>query len=173
MCVAPAYTRPVGLSVRTTIAGLRCASALLASIGVAGWATSAAACSYESFAAEDRLQREYLVQVSSVYDGVITDMVGQRDDPVVSFTVRKTRDVWGSPGPEQWSLSYELGACVNYFFLLEDYPEGQEPGNGMHVRVFLAPEAYSQPGLLFVTPIGRTTDVVTDRWRAANRQRTQ
>ena len=131
------------------------------------------ACSWGSVADQERDQRRYLAEVTSIYDGVITEMDGRQDDPLVTFTVRKTGEVWGRPGPERWPLSYELGACVNYIFLMEDHPEGEAPGNGLRVRVFVAPEARSRPERLFITPIGPTTDVLMSRWRFANRQRTQ
>lgn len=115
----------------------------------------------------------YLEKVTSIYQGVMTDVVGRQDDPLINFTVRKTAEVWGTPGPRHWSLSFETGSCAKYFPFLIDWDEGQGPRNGMPVTIFVTPAARANPELLYIQPSGPQAEAMIGRWRALRMNETE
>lgn len=132
------------------------------------WAGGAVACSPppREVRAFFEQQRAYLEEVTSIYRGRLANVVGQQDDPLVTFTVRKTGDLWGSAGPRSMNLSFENGHCSNYVIFQTDYPEGEGIADGMRVRVFVTPASSADPDLLYIVPEGPIADEMMSRWRA-------
>ena len=97
------------------------------------------------------------------------NVVGRQDDPLITFVVRKTADVWGEPGPQRWRLRFNTGSCAMYFPFLIDWDEGAGPRNGMPVTVFVTPASRSNPELLYIQPTGPAADAMIGRWRALRR----
>ena len=120
----------------------------------------------DPFEAQRREQRMYLAEVTTIYTGVFERVVGRQDDPIINFTIRKTADVWGEPGPIRWALRFETGSCAKYFPFLIDWDEGQGPRNGMAVTVFVTPAARGNPELMYIQPSGPYSETMLSQWRA-------
>ncbi|MFA4891861.1 hypothetical protein [Brevundimonas sp.] len=132
------------------------------------WVGGAFACSPppgDAKAFFEREERAYLEEVTSIYQGVMTDVVGRQDEPLTTFTVRKTAEVWGAPGPRHWPLRFETGSCAKYFPFLIDWEQGQGPRNGMPVTIFVTPAAKANPELLYIQPSGPDAEAMIGRWR--------
>ncbi len=132
--------------------------------GIPAWACSPPPGDIVSFFAAQ--EREYLEQVTSVYRGVLTDVSGQQDDPIVSFSIRKTGDLWGPPEQPPERLSFENGQCTNYRVLMTEYPDGEGFADGLPVRVFVTPASRVDPELLYIVPEGPVADDMMSRLQA-------
>lgn len=140
--------------------------ALVAMIAWSG-AETASACSPPGDPVAWAKQQEtaYLTDVTAIYIAVAEDVVGEVDSGV-TFTIRRTENVWGSPGPAVLNLSHESGACSNYLALwLEDFT-GRAFQDGEPVRVFVTPAAAANPTLLYIVPEGSIAEGMMTRWRA-------
>ena len=134
------------------------------------WAGGALACSpppgdFRAF--EAREERAYLEQVTSIYQGRLANVVGRQDDSIVTFTIRKTGDLWGSAGRRSLNLRFENGQCSKYIIFQTDYPDGEGVADGLPVRVFVTPASTADPDLLYIVPEGPIADDMMSRWRAA------
>ena len=133
------------------------------------WVNSATACSpppgniAEYYA---RAERAYFEDVTSVYRGVLANVVGKQDDPIVRFSVLRTDDLWGAPSPARLDLKFELGHCSNYLIFTTEYPEGEGIADGLNVRIFVTPASRINPELLYIVPEGPLADDMMSRWRA-------
>ena len=121
----------------------------------------------------EREELAYLEDVTSIYQGVMTDVVGRQDEPLITFAVQKTADVWGEPGPRRWGLRFVTGSCAKYFPFLIDWDEGQGPRNGMPVTIFVTRAARANPELLYIQPSGPDAEAMVGRWRALRRSETE
>lgn len=133
------------------------------------WAGGALACSPppgDVRAFFEQQHRAYLEEVTSIYEARLANVVGHQDDPLVTFTVRKTGDLWGSAGPRSLNLQFENGHCSNYLIFQTDYPEGEGIADGMRVRVFVTPASSADSDLLYIVPEGPMADEMMSRWRA-------
>lgn len=133
------------------------------------WAGGALACSPppgDVRAFLEQQERAYLEEVTSIYQGRLANVVGRQDDPLVTFTVRKTGDLWGSAGLQSLNLRFENGHCSNYLIFQTDYPEGKGIADGLRVRVFMTPASSADPALLYIVPEGPIADEMMSRWRA-------
>ena len=133
------------------------------------WTNTATACSpppgnvAEYYAREERA---YLEDVSSVYSGVLENVIGRQDDPVVTFSILKTNDLWGAAGRRRLDLEFRAGHCSNYLIFTTEYSEGGGIADGLAVRVFVTPASRINPELLYIVPEGPLADGMMSRWRA-------
>lgn len=133
------------------------------------WVSAAKACSpppgdiAEYYA---RAERAYLEDVTSVYRGVLVDVVGNQDDLAVKFSVIKTGDLWGLGGESRLNLKFEQGTCSDYLIFKTEYPAGEGVADGLGVRVFVTPASRINPELLYIVPEGPVADGMMSRWRA-------
>ena len=104
--------------------------------------------------------------VTSVYEAQIESVV--LHDPYgdnLDFTVRPTSAIWGAAPPEPFHLSFEAGACSNWFFLMEaDSP----PRNGLKVIVMANPDGLADNHWLYILRADADyIDSFMSDWRAA------
>ena len=85
---------------------------------------------------------EHLAATTSVYFGALENIVEDPDGSLVTFSVRKTEDVWGEPGPANLDLEFIAGSCSWYLPFLEGWPEDSAPGPGTVVAVFATPRTW-------------------------------
>ena len=132
----------------------------LALIGAPAMACTPAAGDQAEARAQD------LRAVTSVYEAQIENVVlhDQYGDNL-DFTVRPTAAIWGHMTAEPLRLSFEAGACSNWFFLMED---DSPPSNGLKVIVMANPEGLADHHWLYIL---RADADYIDRfmcdWRAA------
>ena len=88
--------------------------------------------------------------VTSIYEARLESVV--IDGPYadnVDFTVRPTAAIWGPVAPRPFRLSYEAGACNNWFFLTDDKSD-RPPSDGMRVVVMANPEGLGDGRWLYI-----------------------
>ncbi|MDI1327689.1 MAG: hypothetical protein PSV23_12930 [Brevundimonas sp.] len=110
-----------------------------------------------------------LLAVTSVYEARIEDVVvhGRYLDKV-DFTVRPTATIWGSVAPDPYRLSFEAGACTNWFFLMDEEAVDERPRDGLKLIVMANPEGLADNSqLLLVRAGGADADIFLRDWRAA------
>ncbi|WP_309627223.1 hypothetical protein [Brevundimonas sp.] len=105
--------------------------------------------------------------MTSVYEARIEDVTV--DGPYadnVDFTVRPTNAIWGPVSPIPYRLSFEAGACTNWFFLMDDQAD-QPPRDGQKLIVFANPDGLADNRWLFlVRADGRDAEIFMRDWRA-------
>ena len=104
--------------------------------------------------------------VTSVYEARIENIVlHDRHGENLDFTVRPVATIWGSAAPQPFRLSFEVGACSNWVFLMEaDSP----PHNGLRVMVFANPEGLADNHWLYILRADADyIDSFMSDWRAA------
>lgn len=106
--------------------------------------------------------------MTSVYEARIEDVAV--DGPYadnVDFTVRPTNAIWGPVSPIPYRLSFEAGACTNWFFLMDDQAD-QPLRDGQKLIVFANPDGLADNRWLFlVRADGRDAEIFMRDWRAA------
>jgi len=88
--------------------------------------------------------------VTSVYEARIENVVlHDRFGDNLEFTVKPTVAIWGPVSPVPFPLSFEAGACTNWFFLMDDQSD-RPPSNGMKVIVMANPEGLADGHWLYI-----------------------
>ena len=106
--------------------------------------------------------------VTSVYEAQVENVVlhDQYGDNL-DFTIRPTTAIWGPKAPEPFRLSFEAGACTNWFFLMDDQSDSP-PRNGLKVIVMANPDGLADNRWLYVLRADADyIDSFMSDWRAA------
>jgi hypothetical protein len=118
-------------------------------LGAAMLGTPSLACSP---APEDQAEARArdLRAVTSVYEAQLEGVVveGPYADNI-DFTLKPTAAIWGPVSPISIRLSYEAGACSNWFFLMDDQSD-RPPSDGMKVIVMANPEGLADGHWLYI-----------------------
>ena len=105
--------------------------------------------------------------MTSVYEAQIENVAvyGPYADKV-DFTVRPTAAIWGPVPPTTYRLSFEAGACTNWFFLMDDQ-SGEPPRDGLRLIVMANPKGLDDNRWLFLVRAGGSdADIFMRDWRA-------
>lgn len=92
--------------------------------------------------------------VIAIYEARIDDVV--LHDPYgdnLDFTVTPTGSIWGTSPPAPFRLSFEAGACTNWFFLMDGEVDDL-PANGLRVVVLANPDGLADRRWLFILRAG-------------------
>ncbi len=104
--------------------------------------------------------------MTSVYEARIENIA--LHDPYgdnLDFTVTPIASIWGSAAPGPFRLSFEAGACSNWFFLMESV---SPPRDGLKVIVMANPEGLADNHQLYIlTADSEYIDSFMSDWRAA------
>ena len=106
--------------------------------------------------------------ITSIYEAQIDDVV--LHDPYgdnLDFTVTPTAVIWGTSPPAPFRLSFEAGACTNWFFLM-DGDVDDLPTDGLKVVVLANPDGFADGRWLFILRGGAAyVDIFIRDWQAA------
>jgi hypothetical protein len=92
---------------------------------------------------------------------VLHDSYGDNLD----FRVRPTAAIWGPVSPQPFQLSFEAGACTNWFFLMDS---NAPPSNGLKVIVMANPQGLADGHMLYILRADAPyADSFMRDWRAA------
>lgn len=106
--------------------------------------------------------------VTTIYEAQIDEVV--LHDPYgdnLDFTVTPTASIWGASPPAPFRLSFEAGACTNWFFLMDGEVD-EQPVDGLRVVVMANPDGLADGRWLFILRHGAPyVDIFMSDWRAA------
>lgn len=130
------------------------------------------ACTPASQAEEEARQSRDVARFTTIYEAKIADTAPGPYDNSWNFSLRATRNIWGETPPTELSLTFELGGCNNWFFLLDDESDDR-PHDGQEVVVFATSEAFSDASQLYITRADSPfSTYFFDRWSAMRAERT-
>lgn len=93
---------------------------------------------------------EHLAATTTVYFGVLENIVEHQNGFSVTFSVRKTDDVWGSPGPAMLDFEFTAGSCSWYLPFMNGWPDADAPAAGTEVAVFATPASLADTGQIYL-----------------------
>ena len=106
--------------------------------------------------------------VTAIYEARIDDVV--LHDPYgdnLDFIVTPTVAIWGASPPAPFRLSFEAGACTNWFFLMDGEVD-EQPTDGLKVVVLANPDGLADGRWLFILRDGAPyADIFMRDWQAA------
>ena len=106
------------------------------------------ACVYPPGFNQDREISDNMATVTAIYGGRIADVSQGSWHGAWDFTLRSTESVWGSQPPVEQRLTFENGACSNWFFMGEQ--DEDAPQAGTRVTVFATPRGVADSLWLYI-----------------------
>ena len=106
------------------------------------------ACVYPPGFDQDREISDNMATVTAIYEGSIEDVSQGSWHGAWNFTLRLTESIWGSNPPVEQRLTFENGACTNWFFMGEQ--DEDAPQAGTKVIVFATPQGMADSLWLYI-----------------------
>ncbi|MDP1912947.1 hypothetical protein [Brevundimonas sp.] len=106
------------------------------------------ACSYPPGFDQDREISDNMATVTTIYEGRIEDVSQGSWHGAWNFTLRSTETIWGSNPPAEQRLTFENGACNNWFFMSEQ--DEDTPQVGTTVVVFATSQGLADSHWLYI-----------------------
>ena len=101
--------------------------------------------------------------VTAIYEGRIEDVSQGSWHGAWTFTLRSTGSVWGASAPAVQRLTFESGACSNWFFMGEQ--DEDVPEAGTRVVVFATPQGLADSLWLYIVRAdGAAANILFERF---------
>ena len=104
---------------------------------------------------QDREISDNMATVTAIYRGRIEDVSQGTWHGAWNFTLRSTESVWGANPPVEQRLTFENGACSNWFFMGEQ--DEDVPQVGTSVVVFATPQGMADNLWLYIVQVDSPT----------------
>lgn len=106
------------------------------------------ACSYPPGFDQDREISDNMATVTAIYEARIEAVSQGSWHGAWNFTLRSTGNIWGANPPVEQRLTFENGACSNWFFMGEQ--DEDAPQAGTRVVVFATPQGMADNLWLYI-----------------------